>query len=272
MEYIKKIALDLNAASPATVIKAKQGDNSTRFINIVLTRDHVPVSPEEGSEVMFRLEKSDGTAVLNRAVIEDDGTVTAELTGQCTAVAGKAKADVSILYDGRVISSASFFVEVLESPDVADRASSIDEFGFLHDEIAKAEAAIGGIDEAVEEMRQETADAIAEMQEAVQEATEEMEETMRTAFDRKKSVTFSGDWSGDDPYLQEITVEDYDVTPNTVVDLVGTEEVVSLMKQDDVERLLIVNDGGTLTAYAYGNAFTQGFTAEAYMREIIAGE
>lgn len=272
MEYTRNIVLDVNAISAAAVVKAKQGDNSTRFITVTLTKDGVPVVPEDGATAQFRLHKPDKRAVLNSGTINSDGTITVELTDQCTAVIGRATADISIMKDGKCLSSAIFYLEVIASPDIANRAASSDEFGLLDEAIAKAETAIQDVDDAIEAMQQATSDAIETMQEETQEAIDEMEETMLTAFDKKASVTFSASWSGNDPYTQQVTFTDYTVTPNTRVDLIGTETAVERMQQDNVDRLYIVNDNGVLTAYAHGNMFTQGFTAEAYLHEIINNE
>lgn len=89
---------------------------------------------------------------------------------------------------------------------------------------------------------------------------------------KRTSVTFSAAWSGSGPYTQTVTVSGYTATPDTRVDLIGTDAAIARMQEDSVERLCIVNDNGTLTAYAYGNAPTQSFTADAYLYEIINNE
>lgn len=258
MEYTRNIVLDVNAVSAAAVVKAKQGDNSTRFINITLHRDGIPVTPEEGATVQFRLEKPDRHAVLNSGTINTDGSVTVELTGQCTAVPGRATADISVMKDGKCLSSAVFYLDVLEAPDIANRTASSDEFGLLDEAIAKAEAAFQDVDEA-----------IGEMQQATQEAIDEMEETMQKAFKKRMTVSVSGTWEGTGPYTQTLSLTGYTVTENTLVDLVGSASVIERMETDGVSRLYVENDDGVLTVYAFDAAPTQPFSADIYISELI---
>lgn len=150
MDYTRNIVLDVNAISASTVVRAKQGDNSTRFINITLTEDQQRVTPDSDATAQFRLEKPDKHAILDSAVINSDGTITVELTSQCTAVVGRAKADICIMKDGKCLSTATFFLEVLASPDIADRALSSDSFGLLDEAIARSQQAEGDAREAIE--------------------------------------------------------------------------------------------------------------------------
>lgn len=149
MEYTRNIVLDVNGVSASTVVRAKQGDNSTRFINITLTRDNVRITPEADATAQFRLEKPDKHAILDSGVINADGTVTVELTNQCTAVTGRAKADICIMKDGKCLSTATFIVEILASPDIANRALSSDSFGLLDEAIARSQEAEGDAREAI---------------------------------------------------------------------------------------------------------------------------
>lgn len=149
MEYTRNIVLDVNAVSASTVVRAKQGDNSTRFINITLTEDQVLVRPDADATAQFRLEKPDKKAILDSGVINADGTITIELTGQCTAVPGRGKADICIMKDGHCLSTATFILEVLASPDIANRALSSDSFGLLDEAIARSQEAEGDAREAI---------------------------------------------------------------------------------------------------------------------------
>ena len=150
MEYTRNIVLDVNAVSASTVVRAKQGDNSTRFINITLTEDQVLVQPDADATAQFRLEKPDKKAILDSGVINSDGTITVELTSQCTAVPGRGKADICIMKDGHCLSTATFIIEVLASPDIANRALSSDSFGLLDEAIARSQEAEGDAREAID--------------------------------------------------------------------------------------------------------------------------
>lgn len=187
MDYTRNIVLDVNAISASTVVRAKQGDNSTRFINITLTEDQQRVTPDSDATAQFRLEKPDRHAILDSAVINSDGTITVELTSQCTAVVGRAKADICIMKDGKCLSTATFFLEVLASPDIADRALSSDSFGLLDEAIARSQQAEGDAREAIDLAN----DAIETANDAAQYAIDNEPTASTSRSSGNKYVTFT---------------------------------------------------------------------------------
>lgn len=131
--YTQEITLDINANNAFTTIAAKQGDNGSRYILVHLTKDNIPYEADPQNQAQFRCRKPDGHAVIDLATINEDGTITIELTAQALAVAGRAYADV-VEYDtasNTTLSTASFILIIMAAPDVADKAISSDEFGYL---------------------------------------------------------------------------------------------------------------------------------------------
>ena len=228
MNYTRHIYLDVNVTSASTIVKAKQGDKSLRFINATLLRDGVQVVPDNGASAIFRLEKPDGHAVINTATIESNGTVTIELTSQCTAAHGRCKADILIMVGEDTISTANFILEVVKSPDVADTLNSSDEFNVLTDMLERAEAVVN--------------------------------EGEIKVFDLTLRATWSGSSS---PYTQTITLPSYTPTSNTRVDLYCDAANVNKLITDGVGRIYIVNNNGTLTAYATNNKPTTAIVVQA---------
>lgn len=215
MNYTRHIYLDVNATSAVTTVKAKEGDDSLRFINVTLLRDGIQVVPDNEAIAIFRLEKPDKHAVVNNATIEQNGTITIELTAQCTAQHGRCKADVLVRVGDKTISTANFVLEVVKSPDVANQMNSSDEFGVLTDMLERAEA-----------------------------VTTEGEVKLF-------NITLDTSWSGSSsPYTKSVTLPGYTVTSNTRVDLFCDATNVNKLVADGVGRIYIVNDNGTLTAYA----------------------
>ncbi len=232
MNYTRQIKLDVNATSAVTVVKAKEGDDSLRYINVVLMKDGVQTPPDNGSTAIFRLEKPDGHAVVNNATIESDGTVTIQLTAQCTACVGRCKADVLIMDGGETISSAVFVLEVVKSPDVSNQVNSSDEFTALTEAIERAESVV------------------------------DIGETK--AFE----ITLGTSWSGSSsPYSQVITLPGYSPSANTRVDLTCDAANINKMIVDGVDRIYVVNNNGVLTAYATNNKPTQSITVQAVASE-----
>lgn len=116
-QYTKSIVLDVNAINKHQCVDAKQFDDKSRFLKVTLTANGEPVTIETGTTAMFRAVKPDKKSVCNAAQINSDGTVTVELTQQVLACKGVVEADVSLVgSDGKVLSTASFFLQVQEAP------------------------------------------------------------------------------------------------------------------------------------------------------------
>lgn len=228
MNYTRQIYLDVNATSAVTVVKAKEGDDSLRYVNVILLRDGTQIVPNNGMSAVFRLEKPDGKAVVNNATIESDGSITVQLTAQCTAVAGRCKADVLLMANGETISTALFILEVVKSPDVANQLNSSDEFGVLADMMDRATAVV-------------------------------------TEGEIKLfNMMLRANWSGSaSPYTQAVTLTGFAPTANTRVDLYCDAANVEKLIADGVGRIYISNDNGTLTAYATNNKPTSNIVVQA---------
>lgn len=240
MNYTRNIYLDVNATSAVTVVKAKQGDDSLRYINITLQKDGVKLTPETGCSATFRLEKPDGKAVVNSASIGSDGTITVTLTKQCTAKEGKCKADIFITdSSGNTISTALFVLEVVKSPDVTNQIASSDEYGVLVDLIHEVEDLI----------------------------------TDNAICTASVTITSSG-WSSATTvnnilvYSHAVSVTGYTVTANTRADLSCDRSTLAALLESNVTSMFIVNNSGTLTAYAISAKPTSDITVQVALTEV----
>lgn len=141
MEYIQNIKLDLGNCPGYQIVQAKQGDCSSRFLNVTLTCNGAAWQPS-GESVSLRCSKPDGTAVINPATVNEDGTITVELTQQILAVAGSVYADLCLFgREGEILSTASFLIEVEPAPSGEEVISS-SEFLMLQTLIGEAEKVI----------------------------------------------------------------------------------------------------------------------------------
>ncbi len=131
MNITKTMTLELTRGYEKTKIQylsAKQGDNSSRFVKITLANSGEIYPVPKGVSANFRAQKPDGTMVLNQAVVNDDGTVTVELTQQTLAVCGDVIADIYLTDgSGSVLSSVSFVIQVEAAP-MGDKTDSENEF------------------------------------------------------------------------------------------------------------------------------------------------
>ena len=140
MQYFQEIALDVFETNTYQYIEAKEGDSASRFLKITVTRNREPIKVDEDTSVSFRAIKADGTSVLNPAMINSDGTITAELTDQTLACPGEVIADISLSKDGSILSTLSFQIIVDKAP-VGKQVTSTNEFLVLLEATRKAEDA-----------------------------------------------------------------------------------------------------------------------------------
>lgn len=141
MEYVKELTLDVSGNAAGQRVTAKRGDGGSRFLKITLLADGQPLKPEEGVTAVFRCVKPDGKSCLDPAEINEDGTVTAKLTSQVLARAGAVRADISLMKEDSVLSSATFTIQVEDAPATDDPTDSKNEFGLLTEKINEADAA-----------------------------------------------------------------------------------------------------------------------------------
>lgn len=84
-----------------------------------------------------------------------------------------------------------------------------------------------------------------------------------------KSITLSSTWTGSaSPYTHSVTISGYTVTANTKVDLQPAAEVIQQLIDDGVLGLYIINNNGTLTAYAIGEKPTASLTIQVTVSEV----
>lgn len=116
MKYTQPISLDVFAQEQRCTINAKQGDTTARALKITLTELGKPIKPEEGTVAYFRALKADNKSVMHTATINDDGTISVDLTEQVFTKPGMVDADISLYKDGDIISALSFKIFVEQAP------------------------------------------------------------------------------------------------------------------------------------------------------------
>lgn len=140
MQFTQNITLDINERNTFKTVYAKQEDNNSRFLKITMTKNGEQITPATGDSAAFRCLKPDGHSCFDSATINQDGTITVELTGQVLAVAGKIHCDVSIINNTRVLSTATFIIINEDIPLNAEQGRSSSEFLYLLSMANEAEA------------------------------------------------------------------------------------------------------------------------------------
>lgn len=135
------ITLELSKKTPQTFIYAKQGDSSSRYVRAKLTKNGEDCRLQRIT-ANFRARKPDGTMVFDPAAVNEDGTVTVELTGQTLAVAGPVLADLCLVGSaGEILSTVSFVIQVDPAP-MGDRIDSSNELLALMEMVERVEGSL----------------------------------------------------------------------------------------------------------------------------------
>ena len=246
MNYTHEVTLDINPAEAPPVVRIKQGDAIARQLMIHLTKDGKVYIPEDGVQFLLRCEKPDGHGVILDSEYEDetlgrcplinnhDGSLVAEIVDQMTVVPGVSRCDICMYKNDQILSTLPFHLHVRRSPDVTSLVVSSDDFRTVSAMIQQARGLMEG-----------KAQSIA-------------------------TLTLSNQWIGSSsPYYQNITVTGYTVSANTKVDLVADQPVIDILLESRTNEIMVVNNSGTLTAYAIGNKPAESIVVQACIYETL---
>ena len=75
-------------------------------------------------------------------------------------------------------------------------------------------------------------------------------------------------WSGSDPFTQSVSTS-YTTTNKTVVDIQPDPDIVAQLIKDGVSEIIIKNNNGALTAYAFGATPSTALTIQVLFSEVI---
>lgn len=139
MQYIKEITVDLSGEMYFNYITAVQGDENSRFVKITILSGGTTFTPPAGATAVLRCRKPDGTFVFNDAEINNDGTITAELSENMLAAIGNCRCEVTIYDDGSSLTTVPFIVKVT--------AGAVDPDVESTDEYTALTAALGRVDD-----------------------------------------------------------------------------------------------------------------------------
>lgn len=161
MNYDKAITLDFAAQGCVARIEAKQGDAFTRRLIVTLKMAGQAFTVPEGVEVLLRVQKPDGTAAVNQATVNDNGTVTVILTDQILAAAGPAFCDLALIREGELLSTVCFGLDIQRMPNVENQMESSSEWLWLLEKLAQADEAARNAQEAAGSAGRSASDASA---------------------------------------------------------------------------------------------------------------
>lgn len=142
MQYIKEITVDLSGKMYFSYITAVQGDEGSRYVKITILSNGETFEIPDGAIATLRCRKPDGTYVLNDATINEDYTITAELTENMLAAVGNCVCEVTLYADDASLTTVPFIVKVTAASVDPDIESS-DEYTALTAALNAISGALG---------------------------------------------------------------------------------------------------------------------------------
>lgn len=142
MNVTKRIKLDFGRASSPVVVWAKQGDEDSRFVEVVPLKNGNDYTIPSGVSIHFACKKPDGHQILNDYPTIKNNIITIPLTPQTLAAAGEGLASV-ILMDSAtetILSTQNFILYIENNPLVGAEVESSDEYQSYLGALSKIEA------------------------------------------------------------------------------------------------------------------------------------
>lgn len=81
------------------------------------------------------------------------------------------------------------------------------------------------------------------------------------------TLTLGTTWNGTGPYTQSVSTS-YTATDKTVVDIQPDPDIVAQLMADGVSEIIIKNNNGALTAYAFGAVPSTSLTISVLYSEV----
>lgn len=140
---IKEIKLEVSKPNLIQAIVAKQNDCNSRFLKASLWDEGVQLPINPLSEVTINANRNDGASDSFFGEVNDDNTVTVPLHSWMLELDGTVNCDVSILVDGRRLTTTSFVVMVEKASNNSDNISTDPQYNVLADLIQQVEGLSG---------------------------------------------------------------------------------------------------------------------------------
>lgn len=126
---IQSIKVPIDGAPPFEYIIAKQGEISSRQVEVTLLQNNAIYSIPSGTTARVNYYKPDGNKVINDCTISDNKVIVT-YTQQMLAAAGTGFAEIQLYKDGSVLISATFYTKIVESVNGAGITSDSESTSF----------------------------------------------------------------------------------------------------------------------------------------------
>ena len=156
MDATNRITIDVTDPLTTHVVKAVQEDNRSRYVEITLVSNGVPLAIPTGADGIIGLRRPNGTYVLydedddgNKAVTFSGNVATAYLSQEALALAGELYTSVSVYTSSQRLTAFHFVVSVEETAVPSGVVVETDYFNILEGLIEDAVDAANRADAAL---------------------------------------------------------------------------------------------------------------------------
>lgn len=119
----QSIKVPIDGPPPFEYIIAKQGEISSRQVEVTLLQNNAVYTIPSGATARVNYYKPDGNKVINDCTISNNKVIVT-YTQQMLAAAGTGFAEIQLYKDGSVLISASFYTKIAESANGAGTITS----------------------------------------------------------------------------------------------------------------------------------------------------
>jgi hypothetical protein len=187
-----KYNLRLDASKPGcqATIYTKQGDTKSRLVVAHIHNNGSVFPVSDDMSVVLNATKPDGTIVFNTAAVNEDGSISIELTSGMLTAAGRVECEFQIFNgDGVLLTTPRFDILVEAVIDTSEAIESTDEYSAL----MEALMSVSGITEAeAGRIAAEAARALAESGRASAESGRVSAEALRVSAESTRASAESG--------------------------------------------------------------------------------
>jgi hypothetical protein len=182
-QITKEITLDVVRENICGTVSAKQNDVDSRFLKIRITADRSSLDVAENAAVLINSVRPDGEKKAFLGEVNSDGSVTVPLTQWMLSLVGAVKCDISIIDEGKRLTTMPFYVNVDEVIYDGEGISEDEEADFLCSLISEAKE-IQNTE--AERVNAETARAISETERKNSETERVISENERAEAERQR--------------------------------------------------------------------------------------
>lgn len=130
-EIYQDIVVDVITINTMDDLVAMQGDGASRYIKAKFMAADKVVVVEPGALVLLNALKADGTRAQSIGTVNNDGTVTVEISNQMLTIDGRVQCDISVINGEKKLTSTTFYINVKSAAITDQDIESSDEYNIL---------------------------------------------------------------------------------------------------------------------------------------------